>query len=123
MVGTVSYMAPEQALDEALTPACDWYSVGVILFEALTGQPPFEGSAMHVLSMKNTLDARPPSEFVSGVPADLESLCIALLDRDPEKRPTGSEVLRRLGVTRQQPPARVDASSCGRGPGRGARRS
>jgi hypothetical protein len=103
-VGTLAYMAPEQALDEAPTPACDWYSIGVILFEALTGRAPFEGSAIEVLSAKNTLQTRPPSEFVSGVPGDLDSLCVALLDPDPANRPGGAEVLRRLGATRSHRP-------------------
>src|SRR5262249_4941774 len=97
-------MAPEQALDEAPTPACDWYSVGVMIFEALTGRPPFEGSAMDVLSKKNTTDARPPSDFVSDVPEDLDALCVALLDRDPANRPQVAEVMRRIGATRSNRP-------------------
>ncbi len=104
VVGTISYMAPEQALDEAPTPAGDWYSVGVLLFEALTGRSPFEGDAMAVLSMKNTVDARPPSELCPDVPPDLDALCSMLLARDPEKRPPGTEVLRRLGATRSSRP-------------------
>jgi serine/threonine protein kinase len=104
MVGTVSYMAPEQALDETPTPACDWYSVGVILFEALVGRRPFEGAGLDVISMKNTLDARSPSDLVDNVPPDLDELCRALLERDPGKRPSGLEVLRSLGATRSLRP-------------------
>jgi serine/threonine protein kinase len=104
VVGTVSYMAPEQALEETPTPACDWYSVGVILFEALVGRRPFEGAALDVISMKNTLDARAPSELVDDVPPDLDSLCSALLERDPSKRPIGMDVLRRLGASRSLRP-------------------
>ena len=98
MVGTARYMAPEQAFDDPPTPAADWYSVGVMLYEALTGAPPFQGAAVDVIAMKYAMDPRPPSECVEGVPADLDSLCVALLDRTPDRRPNGPDVLRLLGV-------------------------
>ena len=104
MVGTARYMAPEQAGDEAPLPASDWYSVGVMLYEALVGRPPFVGSAIDVLTMKSMMDARSPSECVDGVPPDLDALCRALLHRDPAMRPEGAEILRRLGVTRSSAP-------------------
>jgi eukaryotic-like serine/threonine-protein kinase len=106
IVGTVAYMAPEQALEQAPTPACDWYSVGVVLFEAIVGKRPFEGAALDVISMKNMVDAPAPSELVDDVPADLDALCRALLERDPDKRPSGSEILRRLGAGRSMRPPR-----------------
>jgi serine/threonine protein kinase/tetratricopeptide (TPR) repeat protein len=96
MVGTARYMAPEQALDGALTAASDWYSVGVMLYEALVGRPPFVGSALQVLQEKNTTEALPPSVAVTGVPNDLDMLCRALLQTDQAKRPSGSEILRQL---------------------------
>ncbi len=99
VVGTVRYMAPEQAVAESLTPASDWYSVGVVLYEALVGRAPFVGSAVEVLTMKALHNPAAPSECVEGVPPDLDSLCLALLDRDAERRPTGLEILRRLGPT------------------------
>ena len=98
MVGTARYMAPEQALNEGSTAASDWYSVGVILYEALVGSPPFVGSAFDVLKMKSMLDPAPPSECVEGVPPDLDALCTALLQREPQERPNGPEILHRLGV-------------------------
>ncbi len=98
MVGTARYMAPEQAFDDPPTPAADWYSVGVMLYEALTGVPPFQGSAVDVIAMKYALEASLPSESVDGVPADLDALCRVLLERAPERRPGGPEILRRLGV-------------------------
>jgi serine/threonine protein kinase len=97
VIGTACYMAPEQAGEDAAIPASDWYSVGVMLYEALVGRPPFSGSVIDVLTMKSRMAAPSPSEQVEGVPADLEALCRALLQPDPAARPTGVEVLRILG--------------------------
>jgi serine/threonine protein kinase len=105
IVGTARYMAPEQALDEPPTPAADWYSVGVVLYETLVGAPPFDGPPRDVLQLKRTADPRPLSEFAVGVPSELEELCMALLSRAPETRPTGTEILRRLNVQRAAPEA------------------
>jgi hypothetical protein len=104
VVGTFIYMAPEQALAEVPTPASDWYSVGVVLYEALVGKVPFSGSAADVLARKTLLDAVPPSECITGIPPELDALCRAMLERDPEKRPTGSEILHRLGTSRSSRP-------------------
>ena len=100
LVGTARYMAPEQALNEPPMAASDWYSVGVVLYEALVGHPPFDGSAVEVLQAKVVMDAKPPSSLVAGVPDDLELLCRALLDRDPTKRPHGVEILHKLAEGR-----------------------
>jgi serine/threonine protein kinase len=97
VVGTVRYMAPEQATEDSLTSAADWYSVGAILYEALVGQPPFVGPRLDVVTRKAMLDPRPPRDCVEGVPADLDALCCDLLRREPGVRPTGMQVLRRLG--------------------------
>jgi serine/threonine protein kinase len=107
IVGTPRYMAPEQGAGES-TAACDWYSVGVMLYEALVGRPPFTGDAIDVLTMKHTLDPLAPSECVSDVPPELDALCCALLSRDARERPTGPEIVRRLATGlsgRSAPPA------------------
>jgi eukaryotic-like serine/threonine-protein kinase len=107
IVGTVTYMAPEQASGGAPVAASDLYSVGAMLYEAIVGRPPFVGSAIEVLTLKCTLTPPAPSECVSGVPDDLDELCVALLAPEPEQRPTAVEILRRLGVaTSDRAPAR-----------------
>ena len=69
VVGTPAYMAPEQASLLSIGPEADWYAVGVMLYECLTGRRPFEGAATAVLMAKHYKDALPPSDFVAGVPA------------------------------------------------------
>ena len=104
VVGTVGYMAPEQAAgDPRVTPAADWYAVGVVLYEALTGRLPFTGPSLVVLQDKQLRTPPRPRELVPSVPADLDELCVALLARAPSERPGAADVLPRLGVHRSAP--------------------
>ena len=98
VVGTARYMAPEQAAGEAVGPEADWYSVGVMLYLALTGTFPFQPSAQVRPSSRRRAEPRSPSAIVPSVPPDLEALCLDLLRVDPAARPRGSEVLARLGM-------------------------
>ncbi len=91
--GTPVYMSPEQATGEALTPASDWYAVGVMMYEALTGRLPFEGSAREIAAAKVERDPPPPTG-----PADLVALCAALLRREPDARPDAASILAQLGA-------------------------
>jgi len=101
--GTPAYMAPEQARADLLCPASDWYSVGVMLFEALTGRRPFAGDRQVVLQAKQDQDPPPPHVINPDAPADLSELCIALLARDPARRPGGTQILARLGAHDRRP--------------------
>jgi serine/threonine protein kinase len=92
-VGTPAYMSPEQVAGRPLSQASDWYNVGTLLYQALTGQLPFEGPAPEVMRRKQESEPPPPRELVAGVPADLDSLCQDLLRTDPTKRPSGADVL------------------------------
>jgi serine/threonine protein kinase/tetratricopeptide (TPR) repeat protein len=98
VVGTPAYMAPEQGLGETAGPASDWYAVGVLLFEALTGRRPFERSRADVLTDKLIMTPPAPGEYARDTPADLDRLCVELLRREPTERPTGEQILARLSV-------------------------
>jgi serine/threonine protein kinase len=103
--GTPAYMSPEQARGAPLTLASDWYSVGVILYEALTGRPPFSGTAPDIMAGKQLRQPRAPRSLRRGLPEDLCTLALELLDRDPAARPSGIAVARRVGIERD-----IDAS-------------
>ncbi len=100
LMGTPAYMSPEQAQDQPLGPASDWYSVGVVLFEALTGVLPFRGAVAEVLAAKARFPALSPAQLAPDAPEDLVALCDALLRIEPERRPTGEDIARRLGDQR-----------------------
>ena len=105
VVGTVAYMAPEQVRGSAL-PASDWYALGVMLYEALTGRLPYTGTAWAIMVDKVARDPPSPNDVMPGLPSDLVSLCVDLLVRDPERRAGAEDVLGRLGASRSPPPPR-----------------
>lgn len=124
IVGTIGYMAPEQAAGMPVTAASDWYSVGVILFEALTGQRPFVGAPFDVLAAKQNIEPPRPADLVPGVPRDLDALCTALIARDPRTRPDGGTVMKLLGVVPSlRPVSRADRRGSAAGSPRSASRA
>jgi protein kinase-like protein len=109
LCGTAAYVAPEQAAAEPLSEASDWYSVGAMLYEALTGALPFNGTVGRILRDKRRAEPRPPREMVPDLPVDLERLAIDLLRIDSAARPSGQEILARLDT----PAPSRSAPSCG----------
>ncbi len=95
-VGTAGYMAPEQAASLPVGPEADWYAIGVMLFESLTGVQPFTGAFTQVLVAKSTQTAPRVRELLPTAPKDLDELCAGLLEPEPGKRPTAPEILRVL---------------------------
>jgi predicted ATPase/serine/threonine protein kinase len=97
MPGTPLFMSPEQLAGEHAGPASDWHAVGSMLYEVLTGWPPFRGGSLLDLYFKKSHEIPPsPRELVPEIPEELSDLCMALLRAEPELRPTGVELLRIL---------------------------
>ncbi len=109
VIGTARYMSPEQAggrIGET-DARSDLYALGVTMFEMLTGETPFRGNASAVLRQKLADDAPSPRRFDSGIPKDLETLCLKCLERTPDKRfASAQELVEELTRVRLREPIR-----------------
>jgi predicted ATPase len=111
LLGTVAYMSPEQAKGQTATQSSDIFSLGVVLYELVTGKHPFEGeSALAMLQAIETANPVKPSRLNPEIPASLSGLIEALLHKDPALRPTAAELAAAL--------ADVDASRAATPPSR-----
>jgi len=99
MVGTVSYMPPEQATGGEVTPRSDLYSLGAMLYELVTGRPPFVGDeAVAIIGQHLNTPPVAPTWHRPDCPPGLEALILRLLEKDPGKRPASAgEVREALG--------------------------
>ncbi len=99
-IGTLQAMSPEQLSGQALTPASDLFSLGVVLYEAITGRVPYGGSTPSEVSAAHQRgEVLPPSAHVAGVPAQLDAVLLQALRREPERRfHTATAMERALGT-------------------------
>lgn len=85
--GTASYMSPEAVRGEAVTPASDLYSIGAVLYEALTGRPPFLAASEEGLLQAQLTEAAAP---ISELPDAIAALVFSMLEKDPDRRPSSA---------------------------------
>ena len=96
LVGTVAYLPPEQALGRPADQRSDLYSLGALLYEMLTGQPPFPGDdAVAIITQHLNAAPVPPSRHAAEVPAALDRIVLRLLAKSPDERPGSAAAVRR----------------------------
>src|ERR687891_1923041 len=107
VMGTAQYISPEQAQGKETTPSSDIYSIGVILYEALTGRVPFEGDSAVAVALKQVSEApRRPSALNPNVPPALDAVVMRALAKDPEARFKDAAAFLRALEAAERPPDR-----------------
>ncbi len=113
IMGTAQYLSPEQAQGYSVTEASDLYSVGVILYELLTGVVPFEGETAVAVAFKQvSAEPRPPSELNPAIPLSLDAVVLRALAKDPAARyADADELIAALQLEREVLPAHTAMTS------------
>lgn len=100
IVGTPAYMSPEQAAGKSVTAACDWYAVGVILYQSLAGRLPFTGSPLEVMQAKQS-ESAPELSNSDGLPEDIVQLTMRLLASEATSRPNALAIAQAVAASQE----------------------
>jgi serine/threonine-protein kinase len=114
LIGTVAYLAPEQVTRGVADARSDVYAAGIMLFEMLTGRPPYDGDTPISVAYRHAHETvPPPSEVVPGIPAPVDALVRRATARDPDARPTdaGAFLAEVVRVRRTLPALEADAGA------------
>ena len=112
--GTPHYMSPEQLAGREVDSSSDVFSLGLVLYELFTGEPPYSGNSLEEITEQRRKTPRPPSRLVRGIDPPVERLILRCLDPDPARRPPNArEVVNAL----------TEGSSFGEALGRAQRRA
>jgi serine/threonine-protein kinase len=94
IMGTAQYLSPEQAQGHPVSAGSDVYSVGVVLYELLTGRVPFDGESAVTIALKHVSESPPPPRQMNpAIPPELEQVVLWSLNKDPSDRPTDADQL------------------------------
>ncbi|RYZ35438.1 MAG: serine/threonine protein kinase [Myxococcaceae bacterium] len=94
VIGTPNFMAPEQIRGDAVSPATDLYAIGLMLFQLLTGERPFQGKSLQVMFAQRDQLPPAPSTRAPGISPALDALVLQLLEKNPSARPASAEAVR-----------------------------
>ena len=95
LLGTVTYLSPEQAQGQEPDERSDIYSLGVVLYELAVGRPPFSAETPVATAMRHVKEPPPPPRSLrAGIPRGLESVILAALEKDPDDRPSSADELK-----------------------------
>lgn len=109
VVGSVHYFSPEQAKGHTISPKSDIYSLGVVMYEMLTGRVPFDGETAVSIAIKQLQDAPvPPHDLRPDIPSLVEAIVLKAMDKNPDNRFSSEDLIKEIERAKDRPFAKVD---------------